>query len=641
MTVPIRNTDEIDKVLERNRMKPEHTVNLLLDFLEQYANSQNEGTLPYDFSRVCHYLSFRINVLPVFQQNEIVDRISEILFNVTKILKHYPKKKRTVEIKPKNLASLANNLEALLAARSVGLNKNYRGNAQKFIKYLLTEEKSEIDLVKTVFNDFPHLITLKDENNLTFPEIIIEEQIKAIKDLANQKDFYFSGNLLYFDELLEYLLNHPKITRRNIDYSESLKKIKKELNAKAESFGTNSFKKKYIFWKNQLESRLLGTPVPLTMENLSYMTDVNIDFDVISKQEANIIFHNHNHNQEKVRRNGDYVISIDGAGTMERDDALSITEEEDCYKLGVHIANPLAYLDTNSYIFEDALNRTSSIYLEKDTRISMLPPELTTEIFSLTPGRLNQVISYYLYLDKLTGEIYSLSFAKEEIYLRQAFTYEEFNKIAHHNAKNQELEDLVTSLLDLRNVLMRQNKIDYFYEQYKNDALSVSDNKIITGDPAQDIVYHIMLTVNKTVATFFDQFEYPFIYRNHIISPEMNADLLKHSNHLAEHPKLCRVIDTLMHDYPKPFYDTDNKGHHGLKVEAYSHVTSPLRRLSDLVNLECINRFCINVPRDEDLLYMEELSKVAVDQIEKKEKPIEIFHKAYKRINGNNKKRDH
>ncbi|MBQ2559665.1 MAG: RNB domain-containing ribonuclease, partial [Fibrobacter sp.] len=40
--------------------------------------------------------------------------------------------------------------------------------------------------------------------------------------------------------------------------------------------------------------------------------------------------------------------------------------------------------------------------------------------------------------------------------------------------------------------------------------------------------------------------------------------------------------------FPRAFYTRNNKGHEGLGIDFYSHVTSPLRRLADNIADICI-----------------------------------------------------
>ena len=83
------------------------------------------------------------------------------------------------------------------------------------------------------------------------------------------------------------------------------------------------------------------------------------------------------------------IVSIDGDNTKEIDDALSAHIEGDQIILGVHIADPCEMIPQNSQLDYEARLRTSSIYIDSEYMIPMLPSELTEDYFSLNQGKIS------------------------------------------------------------------------------------------------------------------------------------------------------------------------------------------------------------------------------------------------------------
>ena len=93
------------------------------------------------------------------------------------------------------------------------------------------------------------------------------------------------------------------------------------------------------------------------------------------------------------------VISIDPPGCVDIDDACSLRELDDCYEIGIHIADVTYYLPFNSPLDRFARERSTSVYLV-DRRIDMLPSILSTNVCSLRAGHDRLAVTVFLYCDK-------------------------------------------------------------------------------------------------------------------------------------------------------------------------------------------------------------------------------------------------
>jgi len=71
---------------------------------------------------------------------------------------------------------------------------------------------------------------------------------------------------------------------------------------------------------------------------------------------------------------------------MDLDDALSITQHEDGYDIGVHIADVSHFVKPNTALDRDARKRATSVYLVQRA-VPMLPPTLSEQLCSLVPAQ--------------------------------------------------------------------------------------------------------------------------------------------------------------------------------------------------------------------------------------------------------------
>lgn len=88
------------------------------------------------------------------------------------------------------------------------------------------------------------------------------------------------------------------------------------------------------------------------IEYLEYKYDIKNNFNQSIILECNRILNKKNSNRKLV---SDIILTFDGISTKEIDDALSIKKlDNGNYLLGIHIADPLFYINDNSIIYDEA-----------------------------------------------------------------------------------------------------------------------------------------------------------------------------------------------------------------------------------------------------------------------------------------------
>ncbi|CAG2250005.1 unnamed protein product [Mytilus edulis] len=91
--------------------------------------------------------------------------------------------------------------------------------------------------------------------------------------------------------------------------------------------------------------------------------------------------------KDRIDLTGLEIFTIDPSNARDLDDALSIEELDDTYRVGVHIADVTFYVEKDSHIDKEAYERATTFYPGKCMNAhKMLPSPLINMLFSLIPG---------------------------------------------------------------------------------------------------------------------------------------------------------------------------------------------------------------------------------------------------------------
>ena len=312
------------------------------------------------------------------------------------------------------------------------------------------------------------------------------------------------------------------------------------------------------------------------------------------------------------------MVTIDGEDAKDLDDAVSLTKEGENYCLGVHIADVSNYVQENSALDREALNRGTSVYLV-DRVIPMLPHTLSNGICSLNQGEDRLALSCLMKVNK-KGEVVSYEIAETVICVDRRMSYTAVRTILEEGDPEliQEYEELVPMFQDmqelaaiLRKKRRQRGSIDFDFPESK----IILDQK---GNPvsiepyernvATDLIEDFMLLANETVAQHFYWMEVPFLYRTHETPDTEKIEKLAtfihnfgyhikiktsdHEVHPKEIQKLLASIEgteeealiarLALRSMKQAKYSVECTGHFGLACACYCHFTSPIRRYPDL-----------------------------------------------------------
>ena len=260
--------------------------------------------------------------------------------------------------------------------------------------------------------------------------------------------------------------------------------------------------------------------------------------------------------QDRTDTNKWHIITIDPPKSLDYDDGFSIIDLEDgIQQLSIYISNVTIWMDVLN-LWDSFSRRISTIYLP-DKKRPMLPTILSDCLCSL-----------------------------QENVIRVAFVLDVF-------IKNDSILDIKYS-----NCIIKVYK-NYCYEEPKLLAdssyhvildavreLSVRNSYIERVHNSHDVVTYLMIFMNFHCAKELIKYK-TGIFRSTIIKKE-----IKVPEHVQEDSaKFIKIWNSASGQYIDGS-EIINTRHELLDMDAYIHITSPIRRLVDLLNMIKIQQVC-------------------------------------------------
>lgn len=332
-----------------------------------------------------------------------------------------------------------------------------------------------------------------------------------------------------------------------------------------------------------------------------------------------------------------HVFTIDCDTTKDMDDAVSIEIlPNGNYLLGVHIANVSHYIKPGSYLYEEAKERSTSLYM-LNTVIPMLPSIISNGICSLNPQVDRLTKSCLIEFDP-TGKIVSYDIVNSVINSKIKMNYSTVNQILQNEevpanylpyVKDLKIMQQLSNIITLRNY---QNGSLHFANT-DVQAILDDDHKPIDfilneQGTAGKIIENFMISANYCVAQYLNWLPGASINRIHEAPSEdeieqaiqkitllgykvknsKNIDpqyrlqgILKSFAGTKDFPIISKLCLTSMH---RAEYSSENIGHFGLGISYYTHFTSPIRRFPDLRTHILLDQY-----QENSMLDLESLEK--------------------------------
>ena len=265
------------------------------------------------------------------------------------------------------------------------------------------------------------------------------------------------------------------------------------------------------------------------------------------------------------------VMTIDGESTRDFDDGLHVEKRENGFMVGIHIADVTPWVTPGSQLFSAAVDRGTSIYFP-ERQIPMLPPSLSEGVCSLLCDRVRPALSFMVLLSA-DGEVLDHTVQRSVVRVKRRLTYGQVDEMLEDD---EELKTL--SLLSLK---LQQRRIDNgamllpipdVNVAVHDDDVDVRLNEVDT--PGRTLVAEFMVLANSMGASYFCDREISALYRSQALPRRR-----------------------LIHGYDKDLFlnfrqrrnlsrgelSTKPKLHSGVGVAQYTTLTSPIRRLLDMI----------------------------------------------------------
>ena len=325
------------------------------------------------------------------------------------------------------------------------------------------------------------------------------------------------------------------------------------------------------------------------------------------------------------------IFTIDGADTKDIDDALSCRKlPNGNYLVGVHIADVAHYIKKGSALDRDVFKRGNSYYLGGKV-IPMLPPELSNGICSLNP-HVERLAKSCIMEVSPEAKVLHYDIKPTVIRSRKKMTYSDVNKILKDGIIPEGYEDHAETLKTLNELalILRKGRLENGATEFDRPELHIdmNDNHEIEGfsirkcDLAENLIEEFMLLANETVDKHIKDNGYPGIHRVHDIPNQerlvefyklldaVNMPFSKYTadeclyvpnamqelaEHIMQNERLANALALgLIKCNSRAIYSINDIGHFGLKKNDYTHFTSPIRRLADLITHRVIDNIADN-----------------------------------------------
>lgn len=248
------------------------------------------------------------------------------------------------------------------------------------------------------------------------------------------------------------------------------------------------------------------------------------------------------------RRNYDNIYTIDPQCSKDFDDAFSYVEKPEYHIISIYISNVPIWMNLMD-LWESFSDRIATIYLP-DRKRPMLPAILSDVLCSLQENETRFAFCIDIYIDKTTFKIQDSKFSNTCIRVKKNYRYKD-------NLSN------VEDIIKLTKVLKKINKIT-----------SYSDNIRDT----HDIIAYMMVLMNFICANKMVEYNCG-IFRSMKLDKQLEIP--------ETFPDEVKVFMKVWKSNGSRYvsFKNEEKAHEMLKLNEYIHITSPIRRLVDTLNI--------------------------------------------------------
>jgi hypothetical protein len=247
-----------------------------------------------------------------------------------------------------------------------------------------------------------------------------------------------------------------------------------------------------------------------------------------------------------------HIFTIDPPKSVDLDDGFSITElDNGIHQLSIYIANVTILMDVLN-LWDSFSRRISTIYLP-DRKRPMLPTVLSDCLCSLQSNHTRFAFVTDVFIQN--NAIIDIKYSNCMIKVHRNYSYEEPDLLANPN------------YIKLMEVTKQISKKYKYISNVRN---------------SHELVCYLMILMNYNCATEMIKYQ-SGIFRSTIIKKEV----LVPENIPEDVGKFIKIWNSSSGQYinGNELVNNVNVRHEMLELDAYIHITSPIRRLVDLLNI--------------------------------------------------------
>ena len=245
-------------------------------------------------------------------------------------------------------------------------------------------------------------------------------------------------------------------------------------------------------------------------------------------------------------RTNQHIFTIDSDTTSDYDDAISIIDNKDGFVLSIYISNVSIWMDVLN-LWSSFSERISTIYLP-DRKRPMLPTILSECLCSLQKNEIRFAFTLDIYIQN--NKIVDTIFKNTAIKVTQNYVYDSNDLIKDKD---------YNKIYDLCKLIHKQHK----YVQHIRNS--------------RDLICYLMILMNYLSSKNMTKYNNG-IYRS--LNMNMQENLPENLN--EEIYKFLKIWKNTSGQY---ICGQKVEAHDILELESYIHISSPIRRLVDLLNI--------------------------------------------------------
>jgi exoribonuclease-2 len=270
--------------------------------------------------------------------------------------------------------------------------------------------------------------------------------------------------------------------------------------------------------------------------------------------------------------------TIDDADTREVDDALTVEETDEGTRVGIHIADVAHFVELGGVLDQEAFSRGATMYLPSRS-VTMFPERLSCDLASLDEGELRPTMSFIVDFDR-DGAITAERIERGQVRVTHRLDYHD----ADERIRSDDDDELARALrrLDEISAALLARRCAKGALMIRRPELRVRARKdepiqleVLFGDsPSRRVVSELMILSNSVAAGEARRRSVPIIYRTQD-PPRDDVKVPEDYDPVA--------LEGVFRSLSRSQLSTHARAHSGLGLDCYTQMTSPIRRLADLV----------------------------------------------------------